>query len=116
MAGDVTVTVNFNLVPGVTPKLRAGAAAALNSAIMATIGYADPLTPVDTGLLKGNKTIKNASPGSLSASATWNQYYGIYIERGTRRGIKPHRFAEGGAERAKPLLISEMAAVGGKLV
>lgn len=116
MAGDVTIQVVFNLVPEVTPKLRAGAAAALNSAIMATIGYADPLTPVDTGLLKGNKTIKNASPGSLSASVTWNQYYSVYQELGTRRGVRAKKFATSGSERAKPLLISEMAAVGGKLV
>ncbi len=117
MAGDVTIQVVFNRIPDVTPKLRAGAAAALNSAIMATIGYADPLTPVGpTGLLHTNLTIKNASPGNLSSSVTWNQFYAIYQHEGTRRGIKAKKFAEKGSERAKPLLISEMAAVGGKLV
>lgn len=112
---DVSVVVVSNRIPNVTPKLRAGAAAALNSGVMATIGYADPLTPVDTGLLKGNKTITNAAPGALTASVTWNQHYGIYLERGTSRGIKPHRFAETGANRATPNLIAGLKAVGGQL-
>lgn len=112
---DVSVIVVKNLVPAVTPKMRAGAAAALNAGGMAMIGYADPLTPVDKGLLKGNKTIKNASPGSLTFSCTWNQFYAWYIEGGTSRGIKPHRFAATGASRATPGLISGLKAVGGQL-
>lgn len=113
---NAEIVVVFNMLPGVTPKLRAGAARALNTGIMATIGYADPLTPVDTELLKGNKTIVNASPGSLTASVTWDQFYGIYQEMGTRRGVRAKKFAEGGSNRARPALIAAMKAVGGQLV
>lgn len=112
---DVSVIVVKNLVPAVTPKMRAGAANALNAGLMATIGYADPLTPVDTGLLKGNKTIKNAAPGNLTASVTWNQYYAWYQEAGTSRGVKAKRFAQTGANRAQPGLIAGLKAVGGQL-
>lgn len=111
----VTIVVNFNLIPQVTPKMRAGAANALNAGLMATIGYADPLTPVDTGLLKGNKTITNASPGNLSASVTWNQDYGIYQEFGTSRGVSAKKFATTGSNRAQPGLIAGLKAVGGQL-
>ncbi len=114
---DATIVVLFDKLPAVNPRLRAGAARALNTAIMATIGYADPLTPVGpTGFLKGNKTIGIASPGSLSASVTWNQFYGIYQEMGTSRGVKAKRFAAQGAERATPNLIAGMKAVGSQLV
>lgn len=112
---DVSVIVVSNRIPQVTPKMRAGAAAALNAGGMAMIGYADPLTPVDTGLLKGNKTIKNASPGSLTFSCTWNQFYGIYQEFGTSRGVRAKKFATTGSARATPNLIAELKAVGGKL-
>lgn len=109
------VVINFNNIPQVEPKARAGAAMALNRAVMSTISYADPLTPVDTGALKGNKTITNASAGSLTAGVSWNQEYAIYQELGTVRGITPKLFATTGSERSKPGLITDMTAVGGKL-
>lgn len=116
MAGSsVQVVTVFNNVPQVNPRMRAGAAAALNAGIMATIGYADPLTPVDKGLLKNNKTIKNASPGNLNASVTWNQFYGPYQNWGTSRGVPAKHFADGGAARAQPNLIAGLKAVGGQL-
>lgn len=116
MAGpSVQVIVLKDNVPAVTPKMRAGAAAALNSGGMAMIGYADPLTPADTGLLKGNKTIKNASPGSLTFSCTWNQFYGVYQEFGTSRGVSAKKFATNGSARATPNLIAGLKAVGGQL-
>ena len=112
---NVSVIVVRNEIPNVTPRMRAGAAAALNAGGMAMIGYADPLTPVDTGLLKGNKTIKNASPGSLTFSATWNQEYAWFQEGGTSRGISAKRFAQTGSQRATPNLIAGLKAVGGQL-
>ncbi len=111
-----TILVRFNKIPAVNPRLRAGAARALNNAVMTAIGYADPLTPVKEGYLKGDKTVKNASPGSLESSVTWNRHYGIYQEFGTSRGVKAKRFATQGSERATPNLIAGMNAVGGQLV
>jgi hypothetical protein len=117
MAGSsVQVIVVSNRIPQVTPKMQAGAAAALNAGGMAMIGYADPLTPVGpTGLLKGNKTIRTASPGSLTFSCTWNQFYGIYQEMGTSRGVPARHFARDGSARAQPNLIAGLKAVGGQL-
>jgi hypothetical protein len=116
MPVNATIIVRFNLLPGVTPKLRAGAARALNTGIMATVGYADPLTPVDTGNLKGNKTFDLANPGKLVSQVTWNADYAIYQEMGTSRGVSAKRFAAGGAEQAQPALVAAMTAVGGQLV
>lgn len=112
----VQVIVVRNLVPNVTPRMRASVARALNTGVMTTIGYADPLTPVDTGMLRGNKTIVNAAPGSLTASASWNQEYAIYQEMGTSRGVTAKRFAKTGSDRAMPNLIAGLKAVGGELV
>ncbi len=110
-----SLVINFNNVPQVTPKMRAAAATALNAAGMTMIGYADPITPVKTGLLRGNKTITNASPGGLLFQATWNQFYGPYQEFGTSRGIKAKLFVTQGSARATPNLIAQCAAVGGQL-
>ena len=116
MAGSsVQVIVVSNRIPQVNPRMRAGAANALNSGGMAMIGYADPLTPVRIGLLKGNKTIRNASPGSLTFSCTWNQFYGIYQHEGTSRGVPATKFAEKGSNRAQPNLIAGLKGVGGQL-
>lgn len=113
---SVEIVTKFNHIPRVNPRLRAGAAKALNRGIMTAIGYADPLTPVDLGLLKGNKTIQNASAGNLSAQVTWNQEYAIYQEMGTSRGVRAKRFAAQGAQQAQPALVAAMKAVGGELV
>lgn len=109
------IVVNWNNLPSVGPKLRAAAAAALNTGLMATIGYSDPLTPVDTGLLKGNKDIQLASAGGLEAIVSWLQEYAIYQEMGTSRGVPARHFAQGGADAARPALLAAMAAVGARL-
>jgi hypothetical protein len=101
----------FNNISSVTPKARAGAQAAIQKAIAATIQAADPLTPVDTGALKANKAIV---VGSLQGSVTWIQEYGIYQEEGTIHIAGKH-FARNGSEQARPTFIAEMTAVGFKL-
>lgn len=112
----VEIVTRFSNIPRINPALRAGAARALNNANMATQGYADPLTPIGpTGFLHTRLVTQNASPGNLTASTTWAMFYAIYQEMGTKRGVKAKKFAAGGSNRAKPLLISEMKAVGGKL-
>jgi hypothetical protein len=113
---NATIVVRFDHIPMVNPKLRAAAAKGLNTGLMAAIGYADPLTPVDTGLLKGNKTIQNASAGSLTAMVTWNQHYAIYQEMGTSRGVSAKQFATKGGQQAQPALVAAMSAVGSQLV
>jgi hypothetical protein len=114
-AKSVEIVVNWNHLPQVPPKLRAATASALNVGIMATIGYADPLTPVDTGLLKGNKDITLATPGSLQAALAWLQFYAIFQEMGTSRGVPARHFAQGGVDAARPALLAAMTAVGAKL-
>lgn len=111
---SVQVIERFNRIPGVPAKADAGAADALNKAVARTIQVADPLTRVDRGLLKGNKRIVNASPGSLTASVDWLQEYAIYQDKGTVF-MSGTFFADNGAEAARPQLVSDMTAVGFKL-
>jgi hypothetical protein len=107
--------IKFDHTPRVAPNARRFAAAALNTAVMTTIQVADPLTPVDTGLLKGNKAIVVASAGSLEASVDWVQEYGVYQNFGTRF-IAPKLFANQGVQAAEHGLVRDIAAIGGKLI
>lgn len=111
---SIEIVERFNHIPGVVPKAQAGAADALNKATARTISVADPLTRVDTGLLKGNKQVVSASAGSLEASVMWLQEYAIYQDKGTVF-MSGTFFADNGAEAAKPQLVADMAAVGYKL-
>lgn len=113
---SLELVVKFNKIPQVAPNARRFAAAALNTAVMTTIQVADPLTPVDTGLLKGNKAIVVASAGSLEASVDWVQEYGVYQEFGTSRGIAPKLFATTGVQAAEHGLVRDIGSIGGKLV
>ena len=113
---SLEIVVKFDHSPRVAPNARRHAAAALNTAVMTTIQVADPLTPVDTGLLKGNKAIKNASAGSLESSVDWVQDYGVYQEFGTSRGITAKLFATTGVQAAEHGLVRDVGAIGGKLV
>lgn len=107
-ARSAQIIVRQNQLPAIRAAFLPGVARALNVGAMATIGYADPLTPVDTGLLKGNKSLQIAGAGSLTASVTWNQHYAIYQEMGTSRGVKAKKFAATGAQRATPAYIAAM--------
>jgi 3-phenylpropionate/cinnamic acid dioxygenase small subunit len=95
----------------VTPKIQLGASKALNVAVVRTISAADPLTPVDTGMLRSNKQIVNASMGALVASVNWVQFYAIYQEMGTIY-FPGNFYARTGSEHATPGLLADMAAVG----
>jgi HK97 gp10 family phage protein len=112
---QMTVRIVFNHTPGVPAKVQQGAADAINKGLMTLVAAADPVTPVDTGALRGNKSIQNAAPGSLTASVTWNQHYAVYVHFGTYK-MAARPFAQHGVSVAQGVLAAEVAAVGGRLV
>jgi hypothetical protein len=98
IAHVVVVHNTFNALAG---RLDAGLEAALDAGLAAGIAAADSKTPVDTGLLKGNKSISR-SPGFRSL--TWNQHYAVYQNFGTARGVPANHFAEAAVDAATPVI------------
>lgn len=77
---SVTLHVSLNRFPELAGTLNAAANRALDAGVTALIENADPVTPVDTGMLRANKTI---SGGGDSRVVTWNQHYAAYVHEGT---------------------------------
>ena len=106
---DITVQVLNNRFGQLANSLDAALEAALDAGVKAATATADPLTPVDTGELRGNKTIER-SPGSRTI--TWNQHYAAHQEFGTSRGVPAHGFAKAGADAAEPVISAGLAGWG----
>ena len=109
---DITVTVTQNRLPQLKANGKRKAGQAVRRAAFNTQRYAAPLTPVDTGALKANVIIDQAGDG-LSATVKWGQFYAIFQEYGTSRGVSAKRFAQGGAEKAMPMFVRDMSNVYG---
>ena len=94
-----------------TCSMRRTAASGSSSSAVAscetifTDSAADPMTPVDTGMLKGNKSIE---AGAGSRTITWNQEYAAYQEFGTSRGVPANGFAAAGADAAGAVIESKL--------
>jgi hypothetical protein len=82
---------------------------ALNRGVETCIATADPLTPRDTGMLVGNKSITG---GGGTRTLTWNQSYAAYQEFGTSRGVSAKLFATQGADAANAVIGEELAGWG----
>lgn len=103
IASIVVASNNFHaLASGFSGKVEA----ALDAGVRVGIAAADPRTPVDTGALKGNKTIQR-SPGFRSI--TWNQHYAVYQNFGTSRGVPANHFAEAAVDAATPVIQAGIA-------
>lgn len=105
----VRVEVALNRFPELASTFDAAVERALDAGVQVCIATADPLTPVDTGLLRANKSI-TAGPGVRTI--TWNQHYAAYQEFGTSRGVSAKRFAATGADAAAPVIAAELGGFG----
>ena len=111
MSAQVTIDVLSNRCPEIATKLAAHIADTMNTALLNTAAAADPITPVDTGMLRGNKSFQMASPGNLQGSITWNQEYAAYQEFGTSR-MAPHPYAAPAVEQVTPSYLAALASMG----
>lgn len=102
---DITVDVTSNILGRLASSLDGTLEAALDAGVATCIAVADPLTPVDTGALKGNKSIER---GAGSRMITWNQHYAAYQEFGTSRGVPARGFAKAGADAASAVIAAEL--------
>lgn len=101
----VRIVATLNRFPEFARSLPQVRERALDAGVAQCIATADPLTPVDTGALKGNKSI---DAGAGSRTITWNQHYAAYQEFGTSRGVPARAFARSGADAALPVIAAEL--------
>lgn len=109
MAVSLDIVVVSNRFGPISNELGRKIDDALDMAALTIVEVADPLTPVDTGALKGNKTIERTSE---SVTVTWNQDYAAYNELGTIH-MSPRPFARPGLEAAEPVFLAALASLGG---
>lgn len=104
----VRIVATLNRFPEFARSLPAVRERALDAGVAQCIATADPLTPVDTGALRGNKVIDS---GAGSRTITWGQSYAAYVELGTyKMGARP--FARPGADAALPVIAAELGKFG----
>lgn len=109
MAVTISTSVAFNRFGSISQELGQKLDDALDTAALTVIEVADPLTPVDTGALKANKTIERTAD---SVTVTWNQEYAAYNELGTIY-MSPRPFARPGLEAAEPAFLAALSRLGG---
>lgn len=109
---SILITVLQNDFFSLADRFGSGLQDVMANGAMNVVAAADPRTPVDTGALKGNKTIDVSASGF---TVSWNQDYAAYQEFGTSRGIAPKHFASGAMDQVGPSIVQELAAVLGGL-
>ncbi|HEU0163629.1 MAG TPA: HK97 gp10 family phage protein [Thermomicrobiales bacterium] len=108
------LTIEKNRFPQLVSAFPNAVAKLMNNAVMNVIYQADPLTPVDTGALRANKTILLADPGKQEASVTWNQGYAVYQEFGTVH-LEGAHFAQGAVDKITPGYNADLGNLEGQL-
>lgn len=107
---SVSIEVTLNRLPQLAGQFDAIVEGALDAGVQTALATADPLTPVDTGALRGNKTIERA-PGQRTI--TWNAEYAYFVEAGTTR-MSAQPFAAPAADAALPVIESHLSRFGGR--
>jgi len=100
--------VKKNQFPRLAARFPDRVAYLMNQALLSTVYAADKITPVDTGLLRANKTLAFATSGNFEASVTWNQEYGVSQEYGTAR-MAAQPFAQPAADKVTPNYLAQLA-------
>lgn len=107
---SVSIEVTLNRFPQLAGQFNPMVESALDAGVQTAIATADPLTRVDTGALRGNKTIERSQG---SRTITWNQDYAAFNEMGTYR-MSAQPFAAPGADAALPVIESHLSRFGGR--
>lgn len=105
---SVGVQVLSNHFPALARAVPEVRDRAFKAGVTTVIATADPLTRVDTGALRANKTI---SIGTDEASVTWNQEYSVLQNDGTWKMSGTH-FADQGFDAGAPAVQAELARFG----
>ena len=100
----VSIVVDYNKFGAIAGHLQGGLNDALDTAALTIVEVADPLTRVDTGFLRANKSIERSDDG---VTVTWNAEYAAYNELGTIH-MSPQPFARPGLEAAEPQFLESL--------
>ena len=92
--------VTDNRLPRIRQQFGPAVNDAINAGIAAYVRVADPMTPVDRGFLRGDKTITHASGGNHEGDVTYNRPYGVHVHDGTVRIPAPVATIGSGEEAA----------------
>ena len=104
---SILITVLQNDFFSIADRFGNGIMEVMANGAMNIIAAADPRTPVDTGALKGNKTVDVSTTG---LTVGWNEDYAGYQELGTRH-VAPKHFASGAMDQVGPSILQELASV-----
>lgn len=107
---DIQIVETLNRFEELAAELAQRNQRALKKGVDTCVKVADPLTRVDTGMLKANKTIELSAE---SATITWNQNYAAYQNFGTYK-MSGTNFAGAGMDAALPVIEDELNGFGGR--
>ena len=111
MSVSASITVSSNRLPSIASQLGRRVVDAINEALLNADEASIPVTPIEFGLLRSNKTFDYASGGKHSGELTWNQEFAIYQDQGTSH-IPANEFAQAGIDAATPQFLSAMKNLG----
>ena len=105
---SIELRVITNAIPSLIGRLQGTVQKALDVGVVTCLEVANPLTPVDTGMLRKNKTV---AKGGNTRTITWNQHYAAYVEFGTKK-MAAQPFAKPGMDAALPAVAKALEAFG----
>lgn len=109
MATGIQIVIESNRFGSISQELGRRLNDALDTAMLTIVAVADPLTAVDTGALRANKSLQRNGDG---ATVTWNQEYAAYVDQGTYK-MAARPFAAPALEAATPPFLAALAKLGG---
>lgn len=101
----VSVAIPLNRFPQIADALHPYIEGTLDHAMVTLQEVADPLTPIDTGALRANKTFERTSG---ARTVTWNQHYAVYVHEGTYK-MAATPFARIGADAAMEVVTARLS-------
>lgn len=108
----IRITAPINNFPRIAKRFEPAVQAGLVKAAADNIRLSSPLTPFRKGHLRNSAQMRVER---LRTRVYWMAPYAPYQELGTRRGIRPKRFAEQGHTQASRGLLTYMGALEAKL-
>lgn len=109
MKYSLRLEIKYNKFPQIAKALPQAADDIQARTVFMLVQAADPITPVDTGNLKNNKTI-DPGGGGKAGSVHWHAPYAGFVNYGTRR-MPARPFIDQAVAQVWPLYVEAMKAM-----
>lgn len=106
---QASVVIRSNHLPGMAGRLREADRDIRMKGALDMYAVSLPLTPIDTGALRGNVSVNENG-------VHWHQDYAAYQDKGTVRGVTPKLFAETAFTQVVPGMIAAYKSLEGRLI